>query len=340
MSESGQTGRGGQSGETAIIQRYFAPLASGVPGAFGLIDDAGQLASPDARDLVLTTDMIVAGQHYPEDARSQDIGFKALAVNVSDLVAKGADPLVYLLSLALPAKPGADWLTGLSEGLKDAQSAFGCAMLGGDTTATTGPAVISVTAVGTVNPGHMLKRSGANPGDWIYVTGTIGDAALGLRLVLDDDGSPGESLTDDQASFLRSRYWRPRPRTEAIPALQDCVSGAMDVSDGLAGDFAKLCAASGAGGAIRAESVPLSDSARAWLSTDPSSLETVLTGGDDYEVLASVPEDRAAAFEQGMQAAGVPVTAIGQVLAPDAGIKVLGKDGAAMQFARASFDHF
>ncbi len=325
------------AGETGIIERYFAPLAEHTPGAFGLRDDAGLIAPREGMDLVLTTDMIVEGVHYLKNAAPRDIAYKALGVNVSDLCAKGADPSVYLLSITLSGTPDPQWLDELSEGFAEAQSDFGCTLLGGDTVHAPEAAVISITAAGFVPEGEMVHRSGARAGNHVYVTGTIGDAALGLPL-LQEAGA--DHLSAEQAEFLKRRYWRPQPRLAAIPVVRAHASAAMDISDGLAGDFAKLCSASSVGGVINAADVPLSDAAARWLAHEPKHLGNVLTGGDDYEVLMSVPDENISAFEGDCASSGLQISRIGRITSRNEGVHVLGQDGTAMQFEQLSYDHF
>ncbi len=326
-------------GEFEIIARYFAPLAQTTPGAFGLIDDAASLTPAEGNDLVLTTDMLVAGVHFRREDEAQDVAWKALAVNVSDLVAKGAEPLVYLLALALPKPADPDWLQGLAAGLRAAQEAFGCGLAGGDTTATDGPVTLSITAIGQVPKDQMLRRAGAKVGDTVYVSGTIGDAALGLRLLTEPACARRWGLDAEQAAALRARYWRPEPPLALVSALRAHASAAMDISDGLVGDLRKLCAASNVAAEIRADAVPLSQAAQVVRQREPELLETILTGGDDYEVLATVPGDRCQSFEAAARAVSMPVARIGQVFEGE-GVKALSAEGAELHLGRDSYKHF
>lgn len=328
------------NGEFGIIERYFAPLATNTAGAFELKDDAGLISPPDGCELVLTTDMIVAGVHYLESAAPRDIAYKALAVNVSDLCAKGARPSVYLLSIALPEKPDPAWLEGLSEGLSEAQSDLGCTLLGGDTVLTPGPAVLSITAAGYVPAGQMVLRMGAKPEDHVYVTGTIGDAALGLMSLQAAANAQTASLSAEQVSFLHKRYWRPQPRLAAIDAILAHASAAIDISDGLAGDFSKLCAASGVGGSLDASAVPLSDAAKHWIKAEPERLADAITGGDDYELLITVPPNASEQFESDCRASSIPVKAIGLISSSGGGVSVLGADGNVLELEKLSYEHF
>lgn len=327
-------------GEFGIIERYFAPLAKNTPGAFDLKDDAGLISPPEGHELVLTADMIVSGVHYLENAAPCDIAYKALAVNVSDLCAKGATPSVYLLSLALPENPGPDWLESLRQGFADAQADFGCTLLGGDTVSTPGPAVLSITAAGFVPTGQMVHRMGAKPGDHVYATGTIGDAALGLIVLRDARKAETANLSEDQISFLHNRYWRPRPRIEAIDAILSHANAAMDISDGLAGDFSKLCAASQTGGSIDAASVPLSDAVQQWVEAEPKRLRDILTGGDDYELLVTVSQNAQDQFESDCRNSGVSVKCIGRILKPSKSVSVVGKDGKVLTLEKSGYEHF
>lgn len=326
-------------GEFALIERYFKPLASGVKGAFGLEDDAAQLTPRKGRSFVITADTMVEGVHFLENSFPADAGYKALAVNVSDLCAKGAAPVAYLLSLALPGQNGAGWLEDFCNGLSDAQAAFGCGLLGGDTVSTTGPVVISITAIGEVPDGKMVHRSGARAGEGIYVTGTIGDAVLGLTLLRGDtDGLP--QLSKAQRNYLSSRHSRPTPRIDAIELVRNFATASMDISDGLAGDFEKLAHASGMGADIDVTRVPLSDAAREWFVADPAVSETIMTGGDDYELVMTVSPEKEREFEQAASEAGVHVARIGIICDRQDGIKFHDDAGRPVTFSRSSFEHF
>src|SRR5450631_3260272 len=249
------------SGEDALIARYFRPIATD-PGAFDLDDDAAILNAAGG-DIVVTTDAIVEGVHFLFDDPPDTIARKALRVNLSDLAAKGAAPAGFVLTLALRAADDT-WLAPFARGLGEDAAMFGCALLGGDTVSTPGPLMISITAFGRVAPGRMVHRRGAKPGDRVVVTGTIGDAALGLA----DDPTAQQVLV--------GRYRIPQPRTALAKAVRDHASAAMDVSDGLAGDLAKLCDASGVSAAIDAPSIPLSAPAAKLLARGNVGIEAIV----------------------------------------------------------------
>jgi thiamine-monophosphate kinase len=324
------------SAEDSLIARYFAPMATH-PGALGLSDDAAFVTPPSGCDVVLTTDAIVGGVHFfPADA-AQSVAAKALRVNLSDLAAKGATPLGFLLSLALPHDIGDAWLADFAAGLRGDAVLFACPLFGGDTVRTSGPVMISVAMFGSVPQGAMVRRAGAKAGDRVFVSGSIGDAALGL--VARQGGDAAWKLTAPQRQHLISRYLLPQPRNALAQAVRAHASAAMDVSDGLAGDLAKLARVSGVAAVIVAARVPLSDAAKAVIAAEPAMLETALTGGDDYEIVCTVPADKAASFSAAALAANVAVTEIG-VMAAGEGATFRGRDGQPLAFKRASFSHF
>ncbi|HZL40170.1 MAG TPA: thiamine-phosphate kinase [Pseudolabrys sp.] len=326
--------RDDSSPEDRLIARFFAPIAIH-PGALGLSDDAAFIKPPTGCDLVLTADAIVGGVHFFTDDAAPSVAGKALRVNLSDLAAKGARPLGFLLSLALPKDTGDDWLTGFAEGLRSDAVLFGCPLFGGDTVRISGPIAISIAMFGSVPEGSMVRRAGAKPGDRVFVSGSIGDAALGLDL----RKGVAWKLSEPQRQHLMSRYLLPQPRNALAEAVRMHASSAMDVSDGLVGDFAKLCRASGVAADIEAEKVPRSNAAKAVLAAEPAMGETALTGGDDYEIICTVPAAKAESFRATAQAARVAVTEIGEIKAGE-GARFIGPDGKPLTFKRASFSHF
>ncbi|MBR1200325.1 thiamine-phosphate kinase [Bradyrhizobium sp. AUGA SZCCT0240] len=324
------------SGEDSLIARYFRPIATD-PGAFNLDDDAAAL-KPDGDDIVVTTDAIVEGVHFLPDDPPDTVARKALRVNLSDLAAKGAVPAGFVLTLALRDTDEA-WLKPFAAALGEDAAQFGCPLLGGDTVSTSGPLMVSVTAFGRVPSGKMVHRSGAKPGDRVLVTGTIGDAALGLAVL---GGGKVHAAVSDAAArdLLVGRYRVPQPRVVLAEIVRDHAGAAMDVSDGLAGDLTKLCGVSGVSAAIDLEKVPLSDTARDLLSRGIVGIETLIAGGDDYEILCTVAEDRVDAFVQAAQGAGVAVSSIGTVLAGSGAPKFLDGQGGEIVLKRRSYSHF
>jgi thiamine-monophosphate kinase len=324
-----------RASEEGLIARYFAPLAG--PGADGLRDDAATLTPTPGHDLVVTADAVVAGIHYFSDDPPDSIARKALGVNLSDIAAKGAVPRGFLLTLALPDDWTEAWLAGFSEGLGAAAAEAGCPLLGGDTVRSGGPALIGVTAFGEVPSGGIVRRGTARVGDRICVSGTIGDAALGLRLRLEPEAAWATSLDPAQQALLADRYLHPRPRLALAAAIRRHASAAMDVSDGLAGDLAKML---GAGRTARIGAVPLSKAAARARDAEPGLIEPILTGGDDYEILCTVaPETLDALLAEAAQA-GIPLTAIGTVTSGDGPPGFEMGDGTARVFAAGAFSHF
>lgn len=319
-------------GEFGRIARFFAPLASGAPGALGLTDDAALVDCPPGERLVVTVDAMVEGVHFLADDPPELVARKLVRVNLSDLAAMAARPVGYFLTTALPKSRGDDWLAGFAAGLAQDQAEFGITLLGGDSVSTPGPVSLTLTALGRVPAGAEVRRGGARPGDLVFVSGTIGDGALGLEAA---QGKLDGVLEPADVAYLADRYRLPRPRVGLGPRLSGLASAMMDVSDGLVGDLGHICEVSGVAGVIEVGRVPLS-SAAALL---PNRLETILTGGDDYELLFTVPPERRDAVTAAADAAGVPVTTIGRIEAGQ-GVRVLDGEGREMALAGIGWRHF
>jgi thiamine-monophosphate kinase len=311
--------------EFALIARHFRPLAG--PGALDLRDDVAVLVPPPGRDLVLTADAMVGDVHFLPDDPPDLIGRKLLRVNLSDLAAKGAMPIGYLMTVSAPRDTPDAWFAGFAAGLAHDQREYGVTLLGGDTTSTPGPISLSLTILGHVAPGQAVRRTGAQPGDGIWVTGTIGDGALGLAVA--------RGRLQDPTGHLLSRYRLPQPRLGL--AISGVASAGMDVSDGLVQDLGHLCRAGGLTAEVDAALVPLSEQAR---EAGPEWLATCLTGGDDYELLLAVPPDREAALHAAAQAAGMAVTRIGSFRSGPPRVMVRGIDGEPMSLATGGWSHF
>jgi thiamine-monophosphate kinase len=332
------------SAEDDFIARYFAPIAGA--GGLGLRDDAALMKPPEGCELVLTVDTAVAGVHFFANDPPASIARKVLRVNLSDLAAKGADPAGFLLSFAMPADRNAperteEWLAAFSHAMADDAERFNCSLLGGDTVTTPGPLTLSVTAFGTVPVGRMAKRTGARAGDIIFVSGTIGDAALGLQALLNSGDASWNAMDVKDRDYLIGRYREPQPRNCLAQAVRECANGSMDVSDGLAGDLAKMVRVSGVSARIRIVDVPLSPAALRVTGVNPVLLDTALTGGDDYEILCTVSPCAANAFRTAAAKAGVPVTAIGEVVSKQEQDAVfVEENGTIRVFQRGSYSHF
>ncbi len=311
--------------EFALIARHFRPLAG--PGALGLGDDAAVFAPPPGRELVIAADAMVAGVHFLPDDPAELVGRKLLRTNLSDLAAMGAAPLGYLMTVSAPRATPERWFAGFAAGLAADQAEFGLSLLGGDTTSTSGPISLSLTILGTVAPGTALRRDGARDGDGIWVSGTIGDGALGLLAARGELADPDGALAD--------RYRLPRPRLGLGLLLHGIAGAAMDVSDGLVQDLGHLCRAGGLGAEILADAVPLSPAARA-----AGRLALCLTGGDDYELLLAVPPARESALTAAAAAAGVAVARIGTVRAGAPEVVVRQADGAVLPVGQGGWSHF
>jgi thiamine-monophosphate kinase len=311
--------------EFALIARHFRPLAG--PGSLDLTDDAAVLALSPDRELVIAADAMVGGVHFLADDPADLVGRKLLRTNLSDLAAMGAEPLGYLMTVSVPATTPDAWFAAFAAGLAADQAEFGVHLLGGDTTSTPGPISLSLTILGTVLPGTAIRRAGASAGDAIWVSGTIGDGALGLL------AARGELA--DPTSYLADRYRLPRPRLELGRRLAGIAAAGMDVSDGLVQDLGHICRASGVAAEIDADAVPLSPPARA-----AGMLERCLSGGDDYELLMAIPPGHEAALQQQAAASGIPVTRIGRFLAGAPRVTVRAADGSEMRLQRGGWSHF
>ena len=311
--------------EFSLIARHFRPLAG--LGARELRDDVAVITPPPGRELVLKADALVAGVHFLADDPPDMVGQKLLRVNLSDIAGKGAVPLGYLMTISAPRGTPDTWFAGFAAGLAADQLEFGVTLLGGDTTSTPGPINLSLTLLGHIAPGQAPSRGGARAGDGIWVTGTIGDGALGLAVA--------QGRLTDPTGFLLSRYRLPRPRLGL--AVGEYASAAMDVSDGLVQDLSHICRASGLAAEIDARRLPLSAAAR---HAGPDWLRICLTGGDDYELLFAVPPAREARLLADSARAGIPMTRIGTFREGPAGVAVIGPDGMRLEVGAGGWSHF
>lgn len=321
--------------EFDLIASLFAPMAG--EGALGLLDDAAVLTPSPDMDLVITKDALVAGVHFFAEDPPASIARKALRVNLSDLAAKGAKPRGFLLALGRGPKQTDDWLKAFAAALAEDSRGYAIPLLGGDTVKAK-QGFFSITAFGEAPQGHMVKRQGGTPGDLLYVSGTIGDAALGLKLRLEPGARWAKALAPEHRVFLADRYLHPQPRMALSPALLACASAAMDISDGLVGDADKLAAHLGR--RIDVAAVPLSPAVRTAIAHDSMLLDVALTGGDDYEILAAVPPEKTVAFENEALRSGIPVVKIGTLLTAESEAAWLLPDGSPKAFGSRSYKHF
>lgn len=318
-------------GEFAIIERYFARRAADPDVVLGIGDDAAIVTAREP--IAVAVDTLVGGVHFPQGFAPEDIGYRALAVNLSDMAAMGAVPRWCTLALTLPEGDAA-WLEAFAAGLFELAAEFGVALIGGDL--TRGPLTVSVQIIGTLPGGRALRRAGGKPGDDVYVTGSLGDAAAGLALWraqnetgANDAGAAGEAL--------RARFRRPVPRVAAGRALSTLAHAAIDVSDGLIADLTHLCAASGCGAEIEVERLPLSAELRA-ASTLDAAYESALAGGDDYELCFTAEAGARAAVEAATAGCATPVSRIGRLVS-GSGVRAT-RAGRPVELGASGYVHF
>ncbi len=330
--------------EFDLIARYFAPLSAS--NAFGLLDDAAVIAPPLGHDLVITKDMLVSDRHFFDKDPPEAIAAKALRVNLSDLAAKGARPLGFLLGMALPENWQPVWLERFAEGLARDITFYDCPLYGGDTVQASGGLTISITAFGTVPSGQMVRRTTLQEGDSLYVSGAIGDSALGLKMRMYSSTAYGKSnftkyQKKDDFDYLLNRYLLPQPRLELRNAILEFASASMDISDGFIGDLAKMLEKRNLALSFPVSRIPMSDAAKNAILIEPELLETVLTGGDDYELLIAVPTSNKLEFEQAAKETGIAVTYLGVATkAQSARLEIFDGNGLPLRFASTSFSHF
>jgi thiamine-monophosphate kinase len=318
--------------EFALIAELFAPLAE-APGALNLLDDAALVAPPAGHELVITTDALVEGVHFLAGDPPLLVAKKALRVNLSDLAAKGAEAVGYLLALSLPSGTDMDWLKDFAGGLKQDQREFAISLYGGDTTATPGPLTIAITAFGFVPKGRMIRRGGAKPDDLVFVSGTIGDGGAGLALLREP-----KDVSHAVRDFLIHRYREPRPRLALGQALRGIATAALDVSDGLLADLGHIADTSNVRIEIDAHRLPLSAALQAvWGGSDEARARAA-TAGDDYEIAFAVPPRLA---EDAVKAArnSTAITEIGRVV-KGKGVALLDDTGREIAVPLTGYVHF
>jgi thiamine-monophosphate kinase len=320
-------------GEFGRIREFFAPLAG--LGALDLTDDAALLECPSGYRLVITVDQLVEGVHFLPDDPPELIAKKLLRRNLSDLAAMGATPRHYLLTSALPASRDDDWVRRFAAGLTEDQHRFGIALLGGDSTSTPGPTALTLTAIGQVAAGREIRRNGAKPGDRVWVSGTIGDAFLGLKALR------GEypKLAADHRAALVARFQVPDPRIELGSRLGGIAHAMIDVSDGLLADLGHVCETSGVAASVQLPLMPLSPAAREVVGADATIHAALATGGDDYELLFAAPPDADGEIVSLSRSLGLPITEIGAI-EPGKGVRLLDHAGGEVLVAETGWRHF
>lgn len=324
--------------EDTLIAEVFAPLAT-ADGADALGDDAATIAASSS-DIVITCDALAANVHFLPDDPPEAVAAKALRVNLSDLAAKGAEPVGYLLALALAPGWTVDWARRFAEGLRADNARYGVALYGGDTLRASpgGGTTIAVTAFGRTAPGATVRRRTAQPGDTIVITGTIGDAALGLRAHGERFG-PLPALTSSDREALTRAYLWPEPPVPAWSAVRRFASASMDVSDGLLTDLAKLCRVAGVSARVELDAIRYSRAVSAAIAMEPALRDLALTGGDDYQILATVPAGTVRDYLSALRDLGITAAAIGEIGEGPPQIRAF-SNGAAVTVADGRFAHF
>lgn len=318
--------------EFDIIKKYFAPLSAGFSGALGLSDDAAVFAPPAGHELVITKDAISEGVHFIGSESADLIAGKALRVNLSDLAAMGATPICYFLALILPKNTPEEWVQKFAQGLRETQNEFGIFLAGGDTISTLGTLSISITAIGSLPAGSALHRNGAKIGDDIYVSGTLGDAALGLKAL-------SAEIRVLSAEYLVNRYLTPEPRLSLGQNLLGVANTCMDISDGLVQDLGHICTASKVGAVIYTDKIPLSEAAVLFFQTpqqvrgnNTDILEAALSGGDDYELIFTAPPEKTHLIPKNC-------TKIGKIINGE-NVQIIGANGEEITLTKKGFVHF
>ena len=330
--------------EFDVIEQFFAPLSSSY--GLGLLDDVALLPSISefGYERIITNDALIADVHFFSGDSPVSVARKALAVNISDIISKGAEPEGFLMSLAVPRAFSQLWIEEFAKGLKQAIDEWQCPLFGGDTVVTPQTMMISITAFGKIPKGKLPKRSDAHPEDCILVSGTIGDSFLGLNLIQSEKCDSNKplwtfSLSRSERDYLKDRYYHPSPRSALIPVIQDFAHASMDISDGLVGDFLKIARASNLGAKLDIGLDILSSAARSAIIADQGLFDALIRGGDDYEVLFTVAQENLTSCMEKAKKLGVPLTHIGTMHRSDSPVEIR-HNGHMLSLGKASFMHF
>lgn len=320
--------------EFDLIKDIFRPLTLDSSYSLGLRDDAALIDIDSGFSTVVTSDSMSEGTHFTNLNDPQDIGYKLLCSNLSDIAAMGAYPLFYLLNTALPSRLDKNWVINFAEGLKKGQDDYNVCLIGGDTIQAE-TLVLSMTLIGRVVSGQELRRSGACPGDNIYVSGTIGDAGIGLNIFLEDN----HELDSVSKDFLLKRFLRPSPRVSLGSSIANLASSAIDISDGLLMDLGHICSESTVSAELSMDLIPISDAARKYINGDSIKNSARITSGEDYELLFTAPKEMTKNITNLSSQLEIPITLIGKI-AEGSGIKVFGEQNSEISFDFDGFEHF
>lgn len=315
--------------EFNAIEKYFRKLTMGRPEALELLDDAAALTIPEGHELLISSDTLNAGTHFLENATAKEIAHKALRVNLSDMAAMGAKPYAYQLCIAFPEKPSEQWLESFTDALLLDQKEFGVFCSGGDTTSIKGALSISITMMGTAPKGKSIKRSGGQDGDALLLSGVIGDAFLGLKALR------GELDNCFNASVINA-YTRPTPRLDLIELLQAHANAAIDISDGLVADLNHLCMTSKCTTDLRISDSLFSKSANKLIDTGAITAENLITGGDDYQLIIAVPQEKKHLFLD----LKIPCIEIGKLKKGSGAVQILNQAGSSLNLKQTGWSHF
>lgn len=326
--------------EEELIETYLLPLSQNDTAALSFRDDAACLSSADAKGLIISKDLVIEGVHFLKDDLPEHIAAKALAVNLSDLAGKAARPRGFFLGLALPKAPTPSWMSAFTSGLKSLIDRHACPLLGGDITRSNGGVIISITILGTPPPSGMVKRAGASAGDHLFVSGTLGDAALGLRLRQNPELADVWQLDPEACEYLKQRYTLPEPRLTLAPLLAEYATAAMDLSDGLVEDLKKFTTANSLGAVVNLGAVPLSPAAQTALKAAPELLDDLLSWGDDYELLLAVKPEMGGALIAANNQPEVKLHEIGHLHAGSGELQFLDANASNVKLKPGPYRHF
>lgn len=326
--------------EKELIETYLLPLSQNDPAALNFADDTALLSPTPGHDLVISKDLLIEGVHFLGTEAPHLIAHKALAVNLSDIAAKTARPRGFFAGFSFPSPPSDIWLENFADGFRRLIERYDCPLLGGDVTGAKAGMAISITILGEVKAGRMVRLSGAKPGDLLYVTGTLGDAALGLRLAREPALAKQWNLPASEVEDLINHYQRPEPRLQLTPALKACANAAMDISDGVMNDLDRMSKSAGLGANVELTNIPLSKAFQSAVSSDRGLISLALGWGDDYEILSAIPPNKAATFEQLANEVELEVSCIGKMRQEPGEVTLVDDQGRPIDLKPDRFEHF